>query len=122
MRWSAEVGVRLALAAVATVLVLLSAILPGLCVAAALVATNGKVNAFVVLAGASAGTFWWALLWRPLLMFEKAVWKSEAYARPAAMGAILGFGAGWVLRDALFVIGPDSDYPGPAYALLYLVT
>jgi hypothetical protein len=57
-----------------------------------------------------------------LLILERVVWKSEAYARPAAIGAILGFVAGWCLRDALFVIGPDSDYPGPAYALLYLVT
>jgi hypothetical protein len=115
------VGVRLALAAVATVLVLLSAILPALGVAAGLVATNGRVNAIVVLVGAMAGTLWWALIWFPLRALERAVWESEAYAPRAALGAILGF-AGWLLRDALFVTGPDSDYRAPAYALLYLVT
>jgi hypothetical protein len=114
--------VRLALATGATILVLLSAILPLLCVAAGLVVTDGRVNALVVLVGGVAGTLWWAVLLLPLRALERAVWKSDAHSRRAALGAILGFVAGWLLRDALFVIGPDSDYPAPAYALLYLVT
>ena len=115
-------GVRLALAALATIIVLMSAILPALCVAAGLVATNGRVNAIVVLAGVLAGTLWWALTWLSLRALERAVWTSEAHARRAAAGAIVGFVAGWFLRDALFVTGLDSDYPAAAYVLLYLVT
>jgi len=113
---------RLVLAVLATVAVLLTAVVPVLCVALTMVATNGRVNGIVLLAGLVIAALWTAVIALLLRAVELRVWKKDHHGVPAGIGAVLGFVLGFFLRGALFVTGPDSDYPAQAYALLYLVT
>jgi hypothetical protein len=116
------VTAKLVLATTATALVLISAVLPMLAGAFALVATNGRLNALVILCWIAVAALWWAVLWLLLRTLEMLVWESKVYAWRAAIGAITGFVVGFLARDAFFTTGRDSDYPAAAYALLYAVT
>jgi hypothetical protein len=115
-------AMRLILAVLATVLALVSAVIPALLFGFGLVTTKGRVNALVVLAGIIVAALWAATLSVPLRALERYIKERSAHAVPASVGAVWGFLAGFLLRDAVFVTGPNSDYPWPAYGVLYGVT